>query len=187
MLQYVTMRFPILRRGNDESPIAWWEWLFAPLLYPATMLLFLLAGILAIPFAIVMVIFQWFRDRRFARKMRELGRFISWEELEPRLQSGDGTLVIEQAQKAGVRVWWTGADIAQQAPVQPPPEEELDYLRFGTPHPFVTWCFSRYLDSVSGQALLTEPPFSYPPGFVDAAFFIEKYPKARVVMSVKVA
>jgi hypothetical protein len=181
------MRFPLLRRGNDRSPVAWWEWLFAPLVYPMIFLLFLLAAILAIPFAIVMVILHRFREHRFARRMRELGRFISWEELEPRLRSGDGTLVIEQAQKDGVRVWWTEDDIVQQAPVELPAEQELDYLRFGTPHPFVTWCFSRYLDSDTGQALLTEPPFSYPPGFVEAAFFIGKYPKARVVMSVKVA
>ena len=119
--------------------------------------------------------------------MREHGRFIPWKELEPHLQAGEGTLVVEQAQKDSVRVWWTQQDVVQQAPTQAPAEQELDYLRFTEPHPFVSWCFGRYLSPNNGEASLTDPPYSYPPGFVEKAFFKERFPKLRVVMTVKVA
>jgi len=117
--------------------------------------------------------------------MRERGRFIAWEELEPRLQAGDGTLVVEAAPKEGIRVWWTQDDIVHQAPTQPPLKEELDYMRCNAPHPFVSWCYGRFLDPDYGQAFLTEPRFLYHPGIDVETFFSEMYPKLRVVMTVK--
>jgi hypothetical protein len=124
---------------------------------------------------------------RFVRRMSQHDRFISWENLESRLQAREGTLIVEQAHKAGVRVWWAGEDVLQAAPMQPPLEEELDYLRFKEPHPFVAWCFERYLHPESGRASLTDPPFSFPPGFVRAAFFKDKFPGLRVLVTVKLA
>ncbi len=148
--------------------------------------LLLLAGlsILAMPF---LLLARARRERRFALLMRDRGRFIPWKELEPHLLAGEGTLVVEQAQKDGVRVWWTQQDVALEAPTQAPAEQELDYLRMTEPHPFVSWCFSRYLSSDAGKAILTDPPYSYPPGFVEEAFFKERFPKLRVVMTVKTA
>jgi hypothetical protein len=32
------MRVPLIRSRGDESPIEWWEWLFAPLLYAVLLL-----------------------------------------------------------------------------------------------------------------------------------------------------
>lgn len=181
------MRIPLVRSGGDDTPTAWWEWLFAPVMWPLFIVgLLVLAGlsILALPFLLLAL---WWRERRFARLMRDRGRFIPWRELEPHLQAGEGTLVVEQAQKDGVRVWWTQEDVAQEAPTQPPPEQDLDYLRFAEPHPFVSWCFGRFLSPESGKGLLTDPPYSYPPGFVEESFFRGKFPKLRVVMTVKLA
>src|SRR4051794_21512681 len=120
------MRIPLVRSGRDDTPIAWWEWLFAPVMMPLFIVaLLVLAGlsVLALPFLLLAF---WWRERRFARLMRDRGRFIPWQELKPHLQAGEGTLVVEQAQKDGVRVWWTQEDVAQEAPAQPPPEQELD-------------------------------------------------------------
>lgn len=44
------MRIPLIRSGRDNTPIAWWEWLFAPLVWTILLtLLFVLAG-LSIPY-----------------------------------------------------------------------------------------------------------------------------------------
>src|SRR5262245_21962621 len=43
----------------------------------------------------------WYRDLRFARRMREEGRFMPWPQLKPRLLKGDGTLILERATSAG--------------------------------------------------------------------------------------
>lgn len=143
--------------------------------------------VLCIPTIVVLIIYQFIRDKLFAKRMRRLGRFVAWRELEPRLQSGEGTLVIEQAQKDGIRVWWTPDDVIQESPVAPVPERELDYLRIESPHPFVAWCFERYLHPQTGHALLTRPPYWYPAGFVRRRFFTKKFTGVMVVMSVKVA
>jgi hypothetical protein len=82
-------------------------------------------------------------------------------------------------------VWWTQGDVTQEAPVQPPPEKDLDYLRVMEPHPFVSWCFERYLHPVTGQASLTNPPYSYPPGFVQSKFFQRMFLSLQIVMTVK--
>src|SRR4051794_13118809 len=39
------MRIPLVRSGGDETPIAWWEWLFTPVV---VMLVFVVGGALAI-------------------------------------------------------------------------------------------------------------------------------------------
>jgi hypothetical protein len=178
------MRIPLLRFGRDESPFAWWEFLFAPVLLPLyAMVLFFVVGltILVVPF---LMFAAWRSERRFARSMRDQGRFMTWKELEPLLRAGDGTLIVEQAQKDGVRVWWSRDDVLREASMKPPAEADLDYMRSGKPHPFVAWCFARYLSRDAGGATLTRPPYSYPPGFVEAAFFEERFPTLRVVMTV---
>jgi hypothetical protein len=170
-----------------SGAVRWYLW---PLVLPAALAILLPLGLLALLSIILMpflILAHQRRERRFAQRMREQGRFIAWQELEPRLQAGDGTLVIEQAQKNGIRVWWTQDEVARQAPTQPPAQQDLDYLRFAEPHPFVSWCFARYLCRDSGKASLTDPPYSYPPGFIDAAFFKDRFPKLSVVMTVKLA
>jgi hypothetical protein len=181
------MRFPLVRSGKDDSPIARWEWFFAPVIMPPLLVgLAVLAGlsVLALPFLVS--IDSW-RRLSFASRMRRQGRFIHWGALEPRLQVGEGTLIVEQAQKAGIRVWWVQDDVLGIAPIQPPLEEDLQYFRLTEPHPFVSWCFERYLNPDSGQATLTDPPYWYPPGFVAAAFFKARFPALSVVMTVKLA
>jgi len=180
------IRIPLVRRRGDDTPRAWWEWSFAPILIPLALLgIALLAGlsILAMPF---LALALRRREYKLTRAIRARDRFIPWNELEPRLQAGEGTLVVEQAMVEGLRVWWTDEDITQHAPMPTPSEKELDYHRFKKPHPFVSWCYDSYLSPESGRALLTNPPFSYPRrGVTEAAFFKARFPKMQVVMTVK--
>lgn len=39
------MRIPLVRSGGDDTPIAWWEWLFSPLMI---MFVFFVGGVLAL-------------------------------------------------------------------------------------------------------------------------------------------
>jgi hypothetical protein len=181
------MRFPLVRFGRNDSRIAPWEWFFAPVIMPLVLVgTAVLTGVtlLALPF---LVSIDWWRRLRFASRMRRQGRFIQWSALEPRLQVGEGTLIVEQAQKAGIRVWWVHDDVLRTAPIQPPLENHLNYFPLTEPHPFFSWCFERYLNPDSGQAILTDPPYSYPPGFATAAFFKDRFPALSVVMTVKLA
>ncbi len=44
------MRIPLIRSGHDTTPIAWWGWFFAPLVWTILItLLFVLAGV-SIPY-----------------------------------------------------------------------------------------------------------------------------------------
>jgi hypothetical protein len=130
----------------------------------------------------------WYRELRFTRQMREKGRFIPWPQLEPHLRRGEGTLIVEQGRSERIRVWWTPGDVFQTVPKPPlPSEDELDYDRRDRPHPFVSWCYERYLHPESGQALLTRPPHISPSGIMKAAFFMDKCQASRVVMTVRCA
>jgi len=140
-------------------------------------------ALLARPFRVLVL---WYRDLRFARRMREEGRFMPWPQLKPRLLKGEGTLIVEQARSERMRVWWTPGKVLQPAPKhQPPSEDELDYERRDQPHPFVAWCYEQYLDPKSGRAMLTQPPYDYPGGIVKAVFFKCKCQAPQVVMTVR--
>jgi len=144
-------------------------------------------AVIAAPIACCHLLLLKIQYWRLVRRMRDKGRYISWGELETRLLRGEGTLIVEQAQKQGHRTWWTDDRLMETTPYTAPQEESLDYCRLGPPDPFVFWCFRDYLDPREGRALLTDPPYTYPPGFVERKFFSEKFPDVNVVMTVKLA
>jgi hypothetical protein len=43
------MRFPLYRSGNDDTPVAWWEILCAPVVVPILLLGFAAIAVLSIP------------------------------------------------------------------------------------------------------------------------------------------
>jgi hypothetical protein len=148
--------------------------------------LLILAAILAIPFGVGAIWYQKMRDRRLFYRLRNCNRTISWLDIEQHLEAGRGTLIIEQAQKQGVRLWWTSDDVLSVTPHRPPSGSEIDYLCLDpSPHPFIGWCFQRYLSPLSGSAYLTRlEGLKLPPGFVSPEFFMGIYPAARVVATV---
>src|SRR5712664_4986004 len=100
------MRIPLVRTKSDDSPIGRWEWLFAPVTMPMVVVGLAVAAavsLFAMPF--VLLGFQR-RSWRFATLMRRKERFIAWSQLSRQLDAGGGTLIVEQAKKEGIRVWW---------------------------------------------------------------------------------
>ena len=125
------------------------------------------------------------QERRVLYDMRLAGRFIPWHDLVPRLQQGDGTLIVEQGLMAAHRVWWTPDDLHQTAPMPPPLESYLRFRRTGPPHPFIGWCHATYLSVDDGQASLTKPNFRLRAGPIRSTLFRDKFPDLNIVMTVK--
>ena len=158
--------------------------------------MFLLAALSILPLPFIMYI-HWQRERRFVQLLKSRGRFMLWKELKPRLQAGEGTLIVEESVLHGMRIWWTTDDVMQFGPVQECDAVELYYDSDAEPPLFVAWCFEQYLHPDTGKAVLTKPHYvnpslgffglndAYPPGFVDKSFFAERFPKMRVVMTVE--
>jgi hypothetical protein len=156
------MRMPLVRRGDDETPIAWWEWLFAPLLMPLFMVyLLLVMPLVFVPVGFVCGLWQRRQEKRLRAGLAAAGRFVEWAEVEEKLRAGVGTLIIEHRSPGGpIREWWVPADLIADAPVplpasvrSIPADEGLEPLQR-----YARICASRYLDVESGSAKLTEVP-----------------------------
>ncbi len=140
---------------------------------------------MSVPLAVLARLSLWLRKKRLFRILRANHRVIAWEKVEKHLIVGEGTLIVEQAQKQGVYFWWTPDDIIAASPVAMPNLDSLDYLGVKAPHPFARWCFDRYLSVRNGIAFITHPKdLKFPPGFVTAAYLNVLYPQARVVLTV---
>lgn len=125
------------------------------------------------------------RERRLRSRLRAAGRFLAWPLVAEHLVRGEGTLIIEQANKQGSRFWWTSDDVVSQSPASSPEFSSADYVCPDASHPFVAWCLERYTSPLRGAAVITEPTgITFPPGFVEAKDILSHYPKARVVASV---
>jgi hypothetical protein len=155
------MRMPLVRRGDDNTPIAWWEWLFAPILMPLFLVWMVLLAVLSFPVGLVYSFQQWREEKRLRPRLTAAGRWIDWSEVEAGLRAGVGTLIIEHRSPQGpVREWWTEDDVIARAPIPlpadvrtPPPEEQIPaVLQYGRE------CAARYVDVESGSARLTEVP-----------------------------
>lgn len=43
------MWIPLVRSRGDESPIAWWEWLFAPIIMPMFFIFLSVMAVVSVP------------------------------------------------------------------------------------------------------------------------------------------
>jgi hypothetical protein len=166
---------------NDHPSWPWYLWPLAPIAF-----LLLLVALLSIPFAYMLMSINVMVERRFRRKMDAQDRFLSWDDLLPALNDGSGTLIIEQANKLPVRVWWTPDDVLAIAPCPPPDDDQLQCGAVSppkTPHPFVSWCHQRYMHEHTGTALLTLPSLELPPSLF-ASFFQEHFPRLSAIDTV---
>jgi hypothetical protein len=162
------MRIPLYRRKGDETPIARWEWLFAPIMLPLFILLLLVGVVIAgvlIPVDFVYRYVYHLRQQRLDKQLRSrlvaTGRFLEWSEVEAKLQKGEGTLIVEHcAPKGPIREWWTADDLIAASPVPLPLSL---YSQIAAEHwkplqEYATSCVARYLDGEMGLAYLTEIP-----------------------------
>src|SRR5580658_5183393 len=134
-------------------------------------LLLLILGVFSVPCALLALVYLWFRDKRLLRHLKTRGRVLPWAEVEKHLHAGVGTLVVEQANKVGIRFWWTPDDLIVMTPVPIPKNEDLgmDYHRGKSSDPFVLWCFQNYLSATDGKAFLTSPKGLDLSGFIEKA------------------
>ena len=142
-------------------------------------------AIFSIPYCIVAVIIITLRERRLFRRFSSANRTVPWCEVEQHLVSGRGTLIIEQAHKQKVRLWWTPDDIPALSPYPPPTFSDFDFIMPNpTAKPFVDWCFQHYLSFASGSAFLSQHKrMRRNGGFVTPDVFTSIYPAARVVVT----
>lgn len=144
----------------------------------------LLIGLAAvsIPYGLIAIACLAVRERRLFRRLKSCGRTLDWREVEQHLAAGRGTLIIEQAQKESLRLWWTADDVVSQSPFPIPPFDALDFMGTDPKLPFVVWCHRRYLARDTGSASLSRPKgLALPSGFVTPDFFATRFPAARVV------
>jgi len=179
-----------LKQPSDLTPMQRVLWfLLAPIVLPGVLVfvgipMCILAG-LSIPVGLLQKYRVWRRERELVQRMQAAGRFLAWPIVAERLSRGEGTLLVEQANKDGRRFWWTADDVASQAPAAPPSFADIDYVLPVPTHPFVAWCLERYTSPLRGSASITIPTgISFPPGFIEAQYLKAKFPDAHIVISV---
>jgi hypothetical protein len=155
------MRIPLFRSGGDETPYAWWEWLFAPIMMPLFFIVLFVLAVASIPVEFVYRLRQQREEKKLRPRLAAAGRFLEWQEVEAKLRDGEGTLVIEhRSPKGPIREWWTSDDLIGASPVRLP--ASLQSLPgeqdFGLLREYAASCASRYLDVESGTAKLTKVP-----------------------------
>lgn len=118
----------------------------------------------------------WLDERRFRDRLRVQGRLPRMNELQPKLEAGEGTLMVEMS-KGSRRVWWTPDDVpATGEPVDVEDDEEYVAILSGEKeHAFNTYCLREYLDEETGKALLT------PIRPTTCGQLAKRYPKMRVI------
>ena len=96
---------------NRQPP--WLRVLLVPILVPVILVYGTVVVwsvlLIVLPFLLIaspsLLIKGWIEDRRFWRRLRERGQVGQWPEVEPRLNSGSGTLVVEVTPKGPVCSW----------------------------------------------------------------------------------
>jgi hypothetical protein len=145
------------------------------------------ALVFALPWAVVSILSIKFRESLLLRSLRARQRVMDWTDVETHLAAGEGTLIIEQANKVGARFWWTPDDLGATAPFPPPAnleDMEMAYITGRLSDPFFAWCRSHYLSIKTGKAFLTRFDQSkLPRGPVETSFFKNLHPKARIVQT----
>jgi len=155
------VRVPLIRFGADETPFAWWEWLFAPVMMPLFFAGLLVMAVVSVPVEFVYRLRQQRDEKRLRPRLAAAGRFMEWPAVEAKLRAGEGTLIVEHLSPKGpIREWWAEDDVIAATPVPlpaslktPPAEGQLPPLQ-----EFAAGCMARYTDTASGAAKLTEVP-----------------------------
>jgi len=155
------LRIPLIRSGDDETPIRWWEWLFAPAIMPLIFILLLFASVLSVPVEWVNRFLVNRHENKLRQRLIQNGRFLEWPSLEPLLTDGGGTLIIEhQSLKGPIREWFTPDDIIESSPMPLPTSIKMLKEDDEPLQDYARKCAKQYVDEESGTATLTELPNS---------------------------
>lgn len=143
------------------------------------------AAVLSIPYGVAMVFWIWQREARLKRRLARSGRLSKWAAISEKLKTGDGTLIVEQANKESQRVWWTPQPLIDLWKGELPKFEQ-EYITWDRSHPLVPWIVERCLEGATHPAILvTNSPRNYWPPFGEAsAAFHAEFPQAKVVFTI---
>jgi len=76
------------------------------------------------------------------KMLKKTDMFLPWATVVDRIGNRSGsTLIVEQAQKEGILLWWTADAIPHVCPFEIAQPDSLDYLRIDTPRTCL--CFDR--------------------------------------------
>lgn len=98
-------------------------------------------------------------EKRRRIRMQKLGRFLSWPQVEKRMESTQSacTLILQIANLTPTRAWWTEDDLLAQSPLPLPNEDDIRHPSAHTArHPLNEWCQCKYFDDKTGTAFLTD-------------------------------
>jgi hypothetical protein len=181
----------VIKRVNPpRRPMTWVELLWTLFILPLAIAAMLIGGLALL---VLLSVVAWTesrskrRERRQERNLRSrlasTGRCMPWPELETRLKSGQGTLIIEHLPSEDrVHEWWTEDDVNGRSQIPLPPSPILvpegDGLRLL--HEYAERCAVRYTDPITGVAKLIEGPAPELKG--SRRQLSEKYPRAKIVV-----
>lgn len=176
------MRVPLIRFGADETPFAWWEWLFVPVMFPLISVVLSTITLASIPITFVFWLRLRHEERRLRSRLAAESRFVEWADIEASFRSGEGTLIVEhRSPKGPTREWWTSDDLVASAP-DPLPVSHLSPLVAGQVErlqDYAASCAARYVNVDTGTAYLTQ--VQVPWDRLNCRKLAEKYPAARIV------
>jgi len=130
-----------------------WSLPFIPLLF--------LGAAVSIP---SVAVHQWLAKRwktQHVNRMKEAGRFLSYEAFWSHVEEGKGTILIEAvAPKEPTRIWWVEEDIQATCPYQCRSGLDYPFYNVFLPEPeledFRNWCESRFTNELSGSGKLVD-------------------------------
>ena len=115
------------------------------------------AAAVSIPVAGISLFFKRRGKTRFAARMKDAGRWISWAEAHSEVEQGRGTFIEETLSLKGpFRLWWTPEDIPAASPYPCRFEAFAEGLFEPEAIAFFEWCQSRFTNPESGIARLVD-------------------------------
>jgi hypothetical protein len=113
-----------------------------------------IAAPLSIPVTFVSRYFSRRSEKRFAARMKTVGRWLTWNEALSEIEHGRGTLIGEYLSAEGpYLLWWTPDDVSAIS-LHPCCFEELPWL--WESDEFFDWCRSRFTDPAAGTASIVD-------------------------------
>lgn len=137
--------------------LPWYRKLLIILLFPFVVPYILLVGVLLGGLVLFGSTHYYICEHIFKRRMRRCGRFISVREAKRRMNSVNGTLIIESPSPGwGItRAWWTPDKMLSVSPYKIPTHDDFRAaLKAHTSTDWDQWCFDHYVGSESGKAFL---------------------------------
>jgi hypothetical protein len=121
------------------------------------------------------------KDREHQRRLREQGRFVELAEITPKLDAGEGTLIVDF--RWGVNlIWWTPDDLHSQG--TPPTDDEwIAILRGKASHSYNDQCVRTYLAVDGGKAVR----ISLPRRLAISANLAKRFPQMKTVQLLSVS